>query len=318
MISNRNAHKGFTLIELLVVIAIIAILAAILFPVFAKAREKARQITCASNMKQIGIGLAMYIQDYDEAYPYGTDNDINGVNGKTDTSQDMDGWAAQVNPYLKSVGILKCPDDATAPITGVTEDGQANQNLSPVSYALNSNLFGAKDSLLVTVDRTVAAFEVSNAWANPNLAAPGVDTGGPSGNGVAIAAVDNGPAGGTLNTLPGTLDGGESGLATGAPQVEAGYMNGSQATAAAPPSYDSSFAGGGLHTGGANYLYTDSHVKWSNPNSVYVGANNTATAGVTVCGAGAGSQAIPPAAGADYAANTTCAASSFAGTFSYD
>src|SRR5438270_8287108 len=63
--------RGFTLIELLVVIAIIAIIAAILFPVFAQAREKARQATCVSNMKQIGTALTMYQQDYDETYPFG-------------------------------------------------------------------------------------------------------------------------------------------------------------------------------------------------------------------------------------------------------
>src|SRR6478672_6965972 len=62
-------HDGFTLIELLVVIAIIAILAAILFPVFAQAREKARQTSCLSNQKQIGTGIMMYVQDYDEKYP---------------------------------------------------------------------------------------------------------------------------------------------------------------------------------------------------------------------------------------------------------
>ena len=62
-------RRGFTLIELLVVIAIIAILAAILFPVFAKAREKARQITCTSNEKQLGLAFLQYVQDYDETYP---------------------------------------------------------------------------------------------------------------------------------------------------------------------------------------------------------------------------------------------------------
>ena len=65
----RMQTRGFTLIELLVVIAIIAILAAILFPVFAKAREKARQTTCTSNMRQIGLGMVQYVQDYDELYP---------------------------------------------------------------------------------------------------------------------------------------------------------------------------------------------------------------------------------------------------------
>ncbi|HOJ20148.1 MAG TPA: prepilin-type N-terminal cleavage/methylation domain-containing protein [Armatimonadota bacterium] len=66
-----SARKGFTLIELLVVIAIIAILAAILFPVFARARENARKTTCLSNLKQIGSGLLMYVQDYDESLPTG-------------------------------------------------------------------------------------------------------------------------------------------------------------------------------------------------------------------------------------------------------
>ena len=66
---TRASRRGFTLIELLVVIAIIAILAAILFPVFAQAREKARQTQCLSNMKQIGVGLMMYAQDYDETLP---------------------------------------------------------------------------------------------------------------------------------------------------------------------------------------------------------------------------------------------------------
>jgi prepilin-type N-terminal cleavage/methylation domain-containing protein len=66
----RRTAKGFTLIELLVVIAIIAILAAILFPVFARAREKARQSSCLSNVKQITLGTQMYVQDYDEKFPF--------------------------------------------------------------------------------------------------------------------------------------------------------------------------------------------------------------------------------------------------------
>ncbi|MEP6756569.1 MAG: DUF1559 domain-containing protein, partial [Chthonomonadales bacterium] len=66
----KNVRRGFTLIELLVVIAIIAILAAILFPVFAKAREAARKATCLSNLKQIGLATLMYVQDYDEQFPW--------------------------------------------------------------------------------------------------------------------------------------------------------------------------------------------------------------------------------------------------------
>src|SRR5690348_16265574 len=81
--ANR-VRLGFTLIELLVVIAIIAILAAILFPVFAQAREKARQAACLSNMKQIGTGLMMYAQDYDETYPlrYGGGCPPDCINGR--------------------------------------------------------------------------------------------------------------------------------------------------------------------------------------------------------------------------------------------
>ncbi len=74
---NAQQPRGFTLIELLVVIAIIAILAAILFPVFAKAREKARTASCSNNMKQLGTALMMYVQDYDEALPYGSSAYIN-------------------------------------------------------------------------------------------------------------------------------------------------------------------------------------------------------------------------------------------------
>ncbi|HEX8550734.1 MAG TPA: DUF1559 domain-containing protein [Abditibacteriaceae bacterium] len=87
--------SGFTLIELLVVIAIIAILAAILFPVFARARENARRSSCQSNLKQIALGVAQYTQDSDEKYP-GTPE-----SGKT--------WVDQLQPYLKSKQIFVCP-----------------------------------------------------------------------------------------------------------------------------------------------------------------------------------------------------------------
>src|SRR5450631_2495789 len=96
--------KGFTLIELLVVIAIIAILAAILFPVFAKVREKARQTACLSNEKQLGLGFAQYVQDYDENFPPSTNSQYGSPLGLGY------GWGNRINPYVKSTGVFNCPD----------------------------------------------------------------------------------------------------------------------------------------------------------------------------------------------------------------
>jgi prepilin-type N-terminal cleavage/methylation domain-containing protein/prepilin-type processing-associated H-X9-DG protein len=108
-------RKGFTLIELLVVIAIIAILAAILFPVFARAREKARQTSCLSNAKQIGLGLMMYCQDYDEKMPCGRFFPTGGVQIKGDDGATYTAgcyeWFHAVDPYLKNRQIFKCPSN---------------------------------------------------------------------------------------------------------------------------------------------------------------------------------------------------------------
>ncbi len=119
MSNLRRGRFGFTLIELLVVIAIIAILAAILFPVFAKAREKARQISCLSNMKQMGTATAMYVQDYDEQfYPHrqtGVPNPFVGqfpqITGK---SAGRMFWISLLNPYIKNYDVFKCPSNPGA------------------------------------------------------------------------------------------------------------------------------------------------------------------------------------------------------------
>jgi prepilin-type N-terminal cleavage/methylation domain-containing protein/prepilin-type processing-associated H-X9-DG protein len=98
---KRRSSGGFTLIELLVVIAIIAILAAILFPVFAQAREKARQATCLSNLKQLGTGLMMYVQDYDQTYPASVYND--SLNNPASIW-----WAPCLYPYVKNYQVYNC------------------------------------------------------------------------------------------------------------------------------------------------------------------------------------------------------------------
>ncbi len=101
-------RRAFTLIELLVVIAIIAILAAILFPVFARAREKARQTACLSNVKQLSLGFKMYAQDYDDQLPY--------CYGETDQNGNSIYWYDMLMPYLKNEQILVCPSAQTLTI----------------------------------------------------------------------------------------------------------------------------------------------------------------------------------------------------------
>jgi prepilin-type N-terminal cleavage/methylation domain-containing protein/prepilin-type processing-associated H-X9-DG protein len=120
-------RRGFTLIELLVVIAIIAILAAILFPVFARAREKARQTSCLSNVKQLGLGIMMYTQDYDESFPPTYQWVSPGNNWP------LRKWAPTILPYVKNTQIFVCPSDQPAQDNGTDAVG-------PISYGTNVNL----------------------------------------------------------------------------------------------------------------------------------------------------------------------------------
>ena len=124
--------KGFTLIELLVVIAIIAILAAILFPVFGRARENARRASCGSNLKQIGLGLLQYKQDYDERLP---------PDGLATDPQNVSGWAFTIQPYIKSEQILQCASEPAPPATAATPGERA---ILPgyTDYWYNFNLGG--------------------------------------------------------------------------------------------------------------------------------------------------------------------------------
>ena len=107
--TSARRRSAFTLIELLVVIAIIAILAAILFPVFAQARDKARQTACLSNMKQMGLGFMMYVQDFDETFP-GNLQCMPPINGGS-TSDTRVPFDRQIFPYTKNDQIFTCPSD---------------------------------------------------------------------------------------------------------------------------------------------------------------------------------------------------------------
>jgi prepilin-type N-terminal cleavage/methylation domain-containing protein/prepilin-type processing-associated H-X9-DG protein len=133
-------RRGFTLIELLVVIAIIAILAAILFPVFAQAREKARQTSCLSNLKQLGLGLMMYAQDYDETYPM---NLFMGFEPGPCVHLSQ----VAITPYIKNIGIYKCPSDGNPfdfPVgmstIGMPPVCSSTPSLTKVSYVPNFSL----------------------------------------------------------------------------------------------------------------------------------------------------------------------------------
>jgi len=145
MVNPCNPSRAFTLIELLVVIAIIAILASILFPVFALARARARQTSCLSNEKQIGLGLLMYVQDYDETFPPNRLPDTynpGGPEGKT--------WRAAVQPYIKNTQLFFCPDDVfnVGWSEGFVDDqfyhtsgDNQGSNRHHVSYAYNGYMF---------------------------------------------------------------------------------------------------------------------------------------------------------------------------------
>jgi prepilin-type N-terminal cleavage/methylation domain-containing protein/prepilin-type processing-associated H-X9-DG protein len=124
-------RRGFTLIELLVVIAIIAILAAILFPVFAKAREKARQSSCLSNVKQLNLGILQYAQDYDERMPLTVGYLTPSVVLASPAWPNY--WWEQIMPYLKNEQILSCPSESRRYVAS----GNATDTSHSINYAYN-------------------------------------------------------------------------------------------------------------------------------------------------------------------------------------
>ena len=130
-----RARKGFTLIELLVVIAIIAILAAILFPVFAQARAKARQTSCLSNEKQLGLGCLMYSQDFDEVLVMGWNSTAPGIL-RSDGSvyRTWFPWTASIQPYIKNVDVLVCPDNPYNSFLSAANATARKEIYSPYGY----------------------------------------------------------------------------------------------------------------------------------------------------------------------------------------
>ncbi len=263
--------RGFTLIELLVVIAIIAILAAILFPVFQKVRENARRTACLSNLKQIGLAVVQYNQDADEKMPNGWD-----VYGRAS------GWASQVYPFAKSTALFHCPDDSTVYRTASSYGINANfGKASPTAPAGQPD--GKALAAFVSPAKTVMLFEVSGSGQTDQSYDITLLTGKPgTGNGqdAVRGYPDNAyngfspsgygfggnydPGGGSGQTF--------AGASATTMRYATGYLRNSLPTAT-PASKGNFELPTGRHTDGANYLMADTHAKFLRPSAVSAGGD---------------------------------------------
>lgn len=172
---SRNNKSAFTLIELLVVIAIISILAAILFPVFGRARENARRASCMSNMKQIGLAIMQYTQDYDEKYPYMSSYDNSNIPFTSEYNGRISIFA-QIYPYTKSYQILRCPSatDQTGGQAPVYSTNDAGSYL--VNYLIFNSVGVAMASIQQPASRTMIherGFVERKVRFSPTYSSPG-------------------------------------------------------------------------------------------------------------------------------------------------
>jgi prepilin-type N-terminal cleavage/methylation domain-containing protein/prepilin-type processing-associated H-X9-DG protein len=248
-------RKAFTLIELLVVIAIISLLAAILFPVFNRVRENARRTSCASNMKQLGLGFMQYSMDYDERLPVCVI--LKGSPATIAQPDQAFGWGGSIYSYVRSTAIFDCPSDTTKK----SSTGAPVSILYPVSYAYNES---------------VGRADVYGIGGNlPKFTAPAltvllaeVGTDGTATHPGAVAAVDQVQES-SVNSSQFSPAGVGSYLHNNTSPVRVmwttGYMGGRGNFASQFVDQD------GRHLGGANFLFADGHVKWMKGSSISTG-----------------------------------------------
>jgi prepilin-type N-terminal cleavage/methylation domain-containing protein/prepilin-type processing-associated H-X9-DG protein len=230
MTHRKQFKRGFTLIELLVVIAIIAILAAILFPVFARARENARRSSCQSNLKQLGLGFKQYLQDYDETYPIS-----GGFNEPNNAVNNWYYWPDEIFPYLKSKQIFNCPSDGSGTKYNIgylwTMPTIFSASDAAIDYKVNTNVvqFEPTGTVYVGGPQPVKESKAINQ-ADTFLLWDCNPVAGSSGGGFSVAGANF-------------------------------YLSNNAAYDTRSPNNDGRVAGG-RHLGGENYLFVDGHVKW--------------------------------------------------------
>jgi prepilin-type N-terminal cleavage/methylation domain-containing protein/prepilin-type processing-associated H-X9-DG protein len=249
--SNKEVvtlRRGFTLIELLVVIAIIAILAAILFPVFAQARAKARQTACLSGQKQIGLGLMQYAQDFDETLPMGNYS-IPG--GPSANNANVPKWNDMIYPYVKNTGVFNCPTN--------------------IENSLDYVPCNIDTATMLCTNRTgyrLGTFGLNGANYRGTTYSGGVPIHNPIAQPLANVVV---PASTVFMT---EVVYGNAGYNNSSIAWDSDVQNPYVVTTTNPPNLTINASGGAkviaplAHNGGTNVLWCDGHAKWSSGNDL--------------------------------------------------